>query len=84
MEMMASLRDVRPKTTFLNLPAEIRNYIYELSGCLAVVQCENCKKHGTLDIVTLGYERTCSGNPRIAWPIRYPRHFECRFGLSMR
>ncbi|KAM3418828.1 hypothetical protein BST61_g4792 [Cercospora zeina] len=30
----------------------------------------------------MGLGRSCSGNPRIQWPIRYPRHFECRFNTS--
>lgn len=29
----------RPPNTFLSLPAELRNTIYELSGCLDIVQC---------------------------------------------
>lgn len=30
--------------TFLNLPAEIRNYIYDLSGCVMLYQCGRCTR----------------------------------------
>ncbi|KAF2162933.1 hypothetical protein M409DRAFT_26786 [Zasmidium cellare ATCC 36951] len=29
-------------TSFLSLPAELRNEIYKLSGCLRVLQCSKC------------------------------------------
>lgn len=39
----------RPKrpTTFLDLPAELRNYIYDLSGCLNATNCTICLEHET-------------------------------------
>lgn len=27
----------------MSLPGELRNYIYELSGCLKIYQCRNCR-----------------------------------------
>ncbi|KAK4546531.1 hypothetical protein LTR36_001748 [Oleoguttula mirabilis] len=37
-----------PRATFLDLPAELRTYIYDLSGCLTVWQCCTCRQqwHG--------------------------------------
>lgn len=34
--------EAKMPTTFLSLPAELRNYIYDLSGCLKILQCLNC------------------------------------------
>ncbi|KAK4502256.1 hypothetical protein PRZ48_005681 [Zasmidium cellare] len=36
----------KPPTSFLSLPAELRNYIYDLSGCLKILQCKVC--HSTI------------------------------------
>ena len=50
-EGMIQLEAIRkgPKTTFLDLPAELRNEIYTLSGCLETMQCPNCTRTTTAD-----------------------------------
>lgn len=53
--------DKEPKT-FLSLPAEIRNYIYELSGCLTILQCRKC--HSTVQGDSEDVNRPCCWNWR--------------------
>lgn len=73
------ISDSRLKTTFLHLPPELRNRIYQLSGCLGVLVCEQCGKSCSADLLSMGLERSCSGSARIGVPVRWPRHWVCRF-----
>ncbi|KXS95724.1 hypothetical protein AC578_10757 [Pseudocercospora eumusae] len=49
---MEATTTVKPPTTFLSLPAELRNYIYDLSGCLLIDRCckAGCNRAATRDI----------------------------------
>lgn len=62
--------------TFLSLPAELRNYIYELSGCLKIVQCRKC--HATISEDKKENSRICCNQPRPRLPRPQPNHCEYR------
>ncbi|EME84711.1 uncharacterized protein MYCFIDRAFT_82809 [Pseudocercospora fijiensis CIRAD86] len=59
---------------FMSLPAELRNRIYDLSGCLKVYQCRICSTTVFGDCGAIHYEhlskRTTDGPPRkfYRWP----------------
>lgn len=42
--MAEDTKGAKQTASFLDLPAEIRNEIYELSGCVQLLQCNECKR----------------------------------------
>lgn len=48
-----------PCATFNDLPAELRNRIYGLSGCLQIITCKNCRVPCTRDVIGLPCKRLC-------------------------
>ncbi|KAK0255127.1 hypothetical protein B0A54_11299 [Friedmanniomyces endolithicus] len=72
---------IKPPTTFSTLPAELRNEIYELSGCLDLVQCPTTRKIMPADelqtypgtgCASIAYNRALIDRPAILCICRYP------------
>ena len=57
----------KPQTTFLDLPGEIRNRIYDLSGCIMIEQCSRCSHMWFEDQID-DYAATCCLRPLGPYP----------------
>lgn len=60
-------------TTFLDLPPEIRNYIYDLSGCLVAWQCGRCTRQWRGEDPELCYIPPADDSSRVQVYFRSPQ-----------